>query len=161
MDDTAPTDDTPPNDTPPNDTVPQAATHTWSPLVAMVVTTWVLAAGALAYTVFGADTGGRVLTAVATVGLTLFALFGTVARPRLSVDAEGVEVRRLAGRQRLPWRSVRISVSSTRRFGRQVSLLELDADTGDEDHTGLIVLGWLDLGTDPEDVAAAIRSYWR
>ena len=120
-----------------------------------------LAAAALAYTVFGADTGGRILTAVATIGLAVFALFGTVARPRLSVDADGVEIRRLLGRQRLPWRSVRIRVSSTRRFGRQVSLLELDSDTGAEDDAGLIVLGWLDLGTEPENVAAAIRAYWR
>jgi hypothetical protein len=128
----------------------------------MVVTTWVLAAAALGYTVFGSDTGGRILTAVATAGLALFALFGTVARPRLSVDAEGVEVRRLLGRQHLPWKSVRISVSSTRRFGRRVSLLELDAEgEGEDDEGGLIVLGWLDLGTEPENVAAAIRSFWR
>lgn len=144
-----------------DDTVPQPSPANWSAPVALVVTTWVLAAAALAYTVFGTDTGGRVLTAVATVGLAVFALFGTVARPRLSVDAEGVEIRRLLGRQRLPWRSVRIRVSSTRRFGRQVSLLELDSDTGDEDEAGLIVLGWLDLGTEPENVAAAIRAYWR
>jgi hypothetical protein len=144
-----------------DDTVPQPSPANWSAPVALVVTTWVLAAAALAYTVFGADTGGRILTAVATIGLAVFALFGTVARPRLSVDADGVEIRRLLGRQRLPWRSVRIRVSSTRRFGRQVSLLELDSDTGDEDDAGLIVLGWLDLGTEPENVAAAIRAYWR
>ena len=144
-----------------DDTVPQPSPANWSAPVALVVTTWVLAAAALAYTVFGADTGGRILTAVATIGLAVFALFGTVARPRLSVDADGVEIRRLLGRQRLPWRSVRIRVSSTRRFGRQVSLLELDSDTDDEDDAGLIVLGWLDLGTEPENVAAAIRAYWR
>lgn len=135
-------------------------THAWAPPIALVGTTWVLAAAALAYTLLGADTGGRILTAVATVGLALFALLGTVARPRLAVDADGVEIRRLMGRQRLPWRSVRISVSTTRRLGRQVSLLELDA-TDEHDEGALVVLGWLDLGTEPETVAAAIRSYWR
>lgn len=144
------------------DTVPQPSTHTWSAPAALVVTTWALAVAAAAYTVFGDDPRGRILTAVATAGLVVFALFGTIARPRLTVDADGVEIRRLLGRQRLPWKQVRIKVSSTRRLGRQVSLLELDTVGGDEDDEGaLIVLGWLDLGTEPEAVAAAIRSYWR
>jgi hypothetical protein len=142
--------------------VPQPSTHRWSAPAALVVTTWALAIAAVGYTVFGGDPRGRILTAVAAAGLALFALFGTVARPRLAVDADGVEIRRLLGRQRLPWKSVRIKVSSTRRFGREVSLLELNTTTDDDDDEGgLIVLGWLDLGTEPENVAAAIRAYWR
>jgi len=58
-------------------------------------------------------TAGRILTALAAVGLLLFALFGTVARPRLSADTDGIEIRRLGGRQRWAWGAVRISVSST------------------------------------------------
>jgi hypothetical protein len=42
-------------------------------------------------------------------------------------------------------------VGRTRRLGRQVSTLELDAEDD------LVVLGWLDLGVAPEDVADALR----
>ncbi|HEX5407698.1 MAG TPA: PH domain-containing protein [Pseudonocardiaceae bacterium] len=133
----------------------------WSPSPALIGTTWVLAVATLAYTVFSSDPIGRLVTGIATIGLIVFALFGTIARPRLAVDADGIEVRRMTGRQRLPWGSVRISVSSTRRLGREVSLLELDTDNEDDPDGGLIVLGWLDLGTEPEQVAAALRSYWR
>jgi hypothetical protein len=150
------------DDAAPADTVPQQTPHTWSAPGALVVTTWVLAVAAAAYTALGTDPGGRILTGVATVGLALFALFHTVARPRLTVTADGIEVRRLLGRQHLRWGSVRIGVSTTRRLGRRVSLLELDSPGAGEDDEGtLIVLGWLDLGTEPENVAAAIRSYWR
>ena len=138
--------------------------HAWASPAALIGLSWVLAAGTLAWTVFGTDPRGRVLTALATVGLLLFALFGTVARPRLTADADGIEIRRLGGRQRWAWGNVRITVSSTRRFGRTVSLLELDnagTDDGspDDDNGGLIVLGWLDLGTEPAEVAAVLRSY--
>lgn len=135
--------------------------RTWSPRPALVAVTWVLALATLAYTVFSADPIGRLVTGVATIGLGVFAVYGTVARPRLLADAHGVEIRRLSGRQRLPWGTMRISVSSTRRFGRSVSLLELDTDNDEDPDGGLIVLGWLDLGTEPEQVAAALRAYWR
>jgi hypothetical protein len=135
-------------------------TDTWSTSVGLVVTCWVLAAAALAYTVLSTDPPGRIVTALATIGLAAFALFGTVARPRLAANADGIEIRGLSGRQRLRWGSVRISVSSTRRLGRQVSLLELDTDDEQAADGGLIVLGWLDLGTEPEQVASALRAYW-
>jgi hypothetical protein len=134
--------------------------NTWSTSPGLVITCWVLAAGTLAYTVFSSDPPGRIVTALATLGLAAFALFGTLARPRLSADADGIEIRRLLGRQRLRWGSVRISVSSTRRLGRQVSLLELDTGNEQDAGGGLIVLGWLDLGTEPEQVATALRAYW-
>lgn len=129
----------------------------WSPAPGLIATAWVLAAGTLAWTVFGTRPAGQLLTALATLGLALFAVFGTVARPRLAVDAEGIVLRHLRGRQRWPWGRVRISVSSTRRFGRRVSLLELD---GHDEHgaEALAILGWLDLGTDPDEVAAALRA---
>jgi hypothetical protein len=121
---------------------------------------WVLAAAAIAWTVFGTDPAGRILAALATIGLLLYALFGTVARPRLAADANGIEIRRLGGRQHWRWGTVRISVSTTRRFGRQVSLLELDGDDSDTGEGSLVVLGWLDLGTEPAQVAAVLRAYW-
>jgi hypothetical protein len=132
--------------------------HAWASPPALIGMAWVLTAATLAWTVFGTDPRGRILTGLAAAGLLLFALFGTVARPRLAVDADGVEIRRLFGRHRWTWEAVRITVSSTRRFGRTVSLLELDsADLTDEG--GLVVLGWLDLGTEPAEVAAVLRSY--
>jgi hypothetical protein len=143
----------------------QKSPHTWASPPALVGMAWVLCVGALAWTVLADDPRGRILTALAAAGLLLFALFGTVARPRLSADADGIEIRRLGGRQRWAWGAVRISVSSTRRFGRTVSLLELDTgnDTAhDDDADGdgaLVVLGWLDLGTEPEQVAAVLRAY--
>src|SRR5215469_291500 len=100
----------------------------WSVPFALVVTCWVLAVGALGYTVLSSDPIGRLVTGVACAGLGAYALFATVARPRLRADAEGIEIRRLMGRQRLPWGTVRISVTSTKRLGRTVSLLELDTD---------------------------------
>ncbi len=134
--------------------------HAWAAPPALVGMAWVLAAGTLAWTVFGTDPRGRILTALATAGLLLFALFGTVARPRLAADADGIEIRRLVGRQRWAWGTVRITVSSTRRFGRTVSLLELDSPDDSADSSGgLVVLGWLDLGTEPAEVAAVLRSY--
>jgi Bacterial PH domain len=144
--------------------LPQSRQHTWASPPALVGMAWVLCVGALAWTILADDPRGRILTAIAAVGLLLFALFGTVARPRLSADPDGIEIRRLGGRQRWPWGVVRISVSSTRRFGRTVSLLELDTgnDTADDDEDdvgGLVVLGWLDLGTEPEQVAAVLRAY--
>jgi hypothetical protein len=140
------------------------APHTWASPPALVGMAWVLCVGALAWTILADDPRGRILTAIAAAGLLLFALFGTVARPRLSADPDGIEIRRLGGRQRWPWGAVRISVSSTRRFGRTVSLLELDtgndaADEDEDDVGGLVVLGWLDLGTEPEQVAAVLRAY--
>ncbi len=137
----------------------QPGSHTWSARPALVVTVWVLALGTLLYAVFTGDQIGRLVLAVATVGLIAFGLYGTVARPRLAVDADGIEVRRLSGRQRLAWDSVRIRVATTRRLGRQVSLLELDTENDDDPDGGLILLGWLDLGTEPEEVAAVLRRY--
>jgi hypothetical protein len=139
--------------------MPGSARNAWSAPTGLVIMAWVLAAATLGYTVFSGDPLGRLVTGVATVGLVLFALFGTVARPRLAADADGIEIRRLLGTRRLPWGSVRISVSSTRRLGRTVSLLELDTGNDEDVDGGLVVLGWLDLGTEPETVAEVLRAY--
>lgn len=139
--------------------VPAPRQNRWSAPPALIVTCWVLATAALAYTVFSGDPIGRLVTGVATIGLGWYALFVTVARPRLTADAEGVEIRRLTGRRRLPWGTLRISVTASRRLGRTVSQLELDTDNDDDPDGGLVVLGWLDLGTEPEEVARTLRTY--
>jgi hypothetical protein len=117
---------------------------------------WLLAAAALAWTVFGSSPAGQVLAGAATIALVLLASYGTAARPRLAADDTGVTVRQLTARRHWPWRSVRISVSRYRRFGRQVALLELDGNDADGVER-LVVLGQLDLGADPEDVLDELR----
>ena len=118
----------------------------------MVAIGWVGAVGAGAWAFLADDRPGRVLLAVATIVLAVAGLFGTVARPRLTADAAGITVRGLTGRRRWDWADVNVRLVRARRLGRDVPLGELDADPD------LIVLGWLDLGTDPVDVIDAIRA---
>lgn len=129
---------------------------TWSPRPGLVGLAWLAAAVSLAGTVLGGQSAGRLLTGVATIGLALLALHGTMARPRLRADADGITVRQLFGSQRWPWRTVLIKVTNTRRFGRNSYLLELDGEDVDG-VSRLAVLGQLDLGGSPEDVAATLR----
>lgn len=102
------------------------------------------------------DPPGRVLLAVAALLLALASVFGTVARPRLAVDATGVTVRNLTGRRHWGWAQVNVRLRRTRRLGREVHTLELDAEHAEP--PALVVLGWLDLGTDPQDVLEVIRA---
>jgi hypothetical protein len=129
-----------------------AETLSWAPHPGMVAMAWVLAAGAGAWTFLVDDAPGRILLGVAAIVLAVAGLFGTVARPRLAVDAGGITVRGLAGRRHWPWADVTVRLVHTRRLGRDMPTVELDADPD------LIVLGWLDLGTDPADVIDAIRA---
>ncbi|HWE90819.1 MAG TPA: PH domain-containing protein [Pseudonocardiaceae bacterium] len=128
----------------------------WSPRPVVVVLGWVFAAAALAWTLLGSAPAGRLLTGVATVALVLLASHGSAARPRLAADDTGVTVRQLTTRRHWPWRSVKISVTRFRRFGRQVALLEVDGDD-DDGVERLVVLGWLDLGAEPHEVYQALR----
>ena len=128
----------------------------WSPSPVVVGLGWLLGAGALAWTVLGTSPPGQLLTGVAAIALLLLASYGTVARPRLAVDSTGIAVRQMTSRRHWPWRSVRISVSRYRRFGRQVALLEIDGED-DDGMERLAVLGRLDLGADPEDVIVVLR----
>jgi hypothetical protein len=111
---------------------------------------WVATVGAVVFAVFTEDQAGRLLVSAAALAAALLALFGTVARPRLAADSGGVTVRGLISRRQWTWAEVTVRVVRTRRLGREVSTLELDAETD------LVVLGWLDLGVAPEDVAEAI-----
>ena len=141
-------------------TEPDPAALTWSPRPALVVLAWVLAVALLVLAVAESAPEGRILAGIATIAMVLFAVFGTVARPRLRADGDGVAVRRLGGTTRWSWPQLTVRVSRTRRLGRESSLLELDAVDSDGDEH-LIVLGWLDLGADPVEVAAALRGLAR
>ena len=129
----------------------------WSPRPALVGIGWLGALGLLATTVFTSSPETRVFTGLATIAFVLAAGYGTLLRPKLHADADGLVVRLLNGRLHLPWHSTRIKVARTRRLGRTVALLELDGrdEQGEEQ---LVVLGWLELGADPDDVLDVLRA---
>jgi hypothetical protein len=123
----------------------------WSPRPALVGVGWLAALALLATAVFSGSPETRLFTGVATIAFVLAAGYGTLLRPKLHADADGIVVRLLNGRLHLPWQSTRIKVARTRRLGRTVALLELDGrDAQGEEQ--LVVLGWLELGADPDDV---------
>jgi Bacterial PH domain len=147
----------------------QPATRSWAPAFGLVVLAWLAAAVAIAWFLLADDAPGRLLAAVGTVGLVAAALFGSLARPRLSVDDDRVTLRGLTGTQTWPWRRVSsIRVVRHRRLGREIPMLELDVldsdiqdiqapGRRDEPSLRMIVLGRLDLNADPEDVLDAIQ----
>lgn len=140
----------------------------WSPSVGLVAAGWLLAALAAGGTVSVALSGDRpgiVLLGVATVALLAAATHGTIVRPRLAADAWGVRLRMLTSTRELPWREVQMRLTTTRRLGRDVTVLEFESraahpgaaevteDPEDPDAPpDLMVLGRLELGKDPRDV---------
>jgi hypothetical protein len=136
---------------------PERVAREWSPAPGLVVLAWLLAAGAAVWCVglwwTGADPAGLLLAAVATVGATIAALFGTRARPRLRADPDGLTVGGLFRSRHHPWPFVvGVRVLRVRRLGRESSILEVDT-VGADGTERLLVFGRLDLAADPEDVA--------
>jgi len=131
----------------------EAGTGNWSTPTTAVAAAWVAAALAAVWCVLGTEAAGQMIAAVTTVVLFVLALHGTVARPRLAAGPTGLAVRGLLGRREWPWTAVQnIRVVRTRRLGREVPVLEIDAtDPDGTEH--LVVLTRLDLGAEPEDVA--------
>ena len=134
----------------------------WSPARGLVVLGWLGAAAAVAWcallTAAGSDPAGRLLAGVAAAGLLTVSLFGTVARPRLRVDEDGITVTGLFGSRHHPWPFVRgVRVLHGRRLGLSTSLLEIDTCTLDGDER-LLLFGRLDLSEDPQDVADALHA---
>jgi hypothetical protein len=123
----------------------------WAPQPKLVALGWVLAAVAGVFALVTGDRPGQVLLAMAAVVLLLAAAHGTFTRPRLHADPTGLTVRGLSGRRHFRWNDVTVRVVRTRRLGRDVATLEID---GEDD---LVVLGYLELGADPEDVADALH----
>lgn len=144
-----------------NDMPAPASGGTWSPPAGLVGTAWAGAVAAAVWCLLLVGTGdmpGLLLAAVATVGLALAALYGTRARPRLVVDVDGVTVGGLAGPHHLPWSQVgTVRAQAVRRWGRDSVMLEMDVVAPDGTER-MLVFGKLDLGDDPEDVAAAVRA---
>ncbi|WP_181193289.1 PH domain-containing protein [Prauserella shujinwangii] len=109
---------------------------------------WLLGLAALAGALFTGlvgDRPGALLFGVGAVAALAAAAHGTLVRPRLTADAEGLHVRTLGRSHRLGWAEVRLELATTRRFGRDVTVLEVEG-------ADLVVLGRLELGADPRDV---------
>ena len=104
------------------------------------------------------DSPGRLLVGTGVLLLLALAARDLLARPRLAAGADGVDVRTLTGRQHLPWSGLRVRVRDGRRLGIRSRSLELDTSAGPHDDGVLVVLGRRDLGTDPADVARALRT---
>ena len=144
-----------------NDRSVPVAGGSWSPPAALVGLAWAGAVAAAVRVMLLVGTGdapGLLLAAVATVGLAATALYGTVARPRLRADIDGITVGSLGGRRHLPWSQVHdVQARAVRRLGRDSMMLELDVVDPDGAER-LLVFGRLDLGDDPVDVADALRA---
>lgn len=149
------------------------STHSWSTHPGLVAIGWVLAVGAAAGALSAsaaADRPGTVLFGLGAAAMALAAAYGTVVRPRLTAGTTGLRIRSLGGTRQLAWHEVRIRLATVRRMGRDATALEIEPlspesrspeppahgaaadDEGDPDGTGLVVLGWLELGVDPRDV---------
>jgi hypothetical protein len=136
----------------------------WAAPVPAVVVGLVAAVGLLAWVVLGARTGtldgpGRLLLGVAGVALGAASLVGLRARPRLAADEDALVLRGVLATRRWPWARVdAVRVVRVRRLGLPAAYLEIDAR--DDDGTErLLVLGRLELGTDPVDVADALQAH--
>ena len=113
---------------------------------------------AVASATIAADPPGRLLGAVAAVGLLVFAAGSWRARPRLAITATGLSYRgwfRTVNIQ--PTDIELIRITEFLRLGRKVRLLEIDVDLGGDD-SHLIVLSRWDLGGDPLDVLDALTA---
>ena len=128
--------------------------RSWAPKAELAAIACVLAVLAAAWAWFTDDPPGRVLLGTVALMLAAAGLFGVVVRPRLTADADGVVVRGLTSARRYSWAEVNVRLVRTRRLGRDVATLELDAEHAEPPQ--LVVFGKLDLGADPEDVVDAL-----
>jgi hypothetical protein len=129
----------------------------WSPRAGETVALVVLGLG-LGLAVVFLDAAGRVLVGAGALLVLGLAVRDVLTRPRLAAGPDGVDVRCLTGGVHLPWARLRVRVRETRRLGMRSRTLELDTATGPDDDGHLVVLGRRDLGTDPDDVARALRA---
>jgi hypothetical protein len=134
----------------------EPTTRSWAPLPGVVALAWGLAAVGLVTALLSGENPARLLMGLVAVLGVVLGTYGTIVRPRLSVDGAGLHVRTLTGVQHFPWHEVKIRPVVTRRLGREGHSLELDWEHGEDEH--LVVLTWLDLGADPRDVAEVLHA---
>ncbi|MEJ2864385.1 PH domain-containing protein [Actinomycetospora flava] len=121
------------------------------------------AAGALglgAWSLAATDPPGRLLTGLAALALLLSAAFGAFARPRLRADDDGLALRGIAGRHTWSWARVdAVRAVRMRRMGLPAAYLEVEVRDEADGNERLLVLGRLELGTDPVEVADALQDH--
>ncbi|QIZ35291.1 PH domain-containing protein [Saccharopolyspora sp. ASAGF58] len=127
----------------------------WSTPIGLITCGWVLAGSAAAWWLLAESPVDRLFIGVLVLALAATSAHGSICRPRLRADLDGVTVRGLRGLRHWSWPAVSIRVRHDRRFGRTVQALELDADPE------LVVLTRLDLGADPQEVADELRALRR
>jgi hypothetical protein len=128
----------------------------WSPRPAETAALGAVGLG-LALGVVLVDTAGRLLLGAAALLVLALVVRDAVLRPRLAAGPDGVVVRTMGGAQLLPWPVLSVRVRTTRRWGVRSRLLELDTAGGPDDPGTLVLLGRRDLGSDPAEVARALR----
>ncbi|BBY58462.1 PH domain-containing protein [Mycolicibacterium sarraceniae] len=98
------------------------------------------------------DPPGRILTAIAAIGLLAFACGSWRARPKLAITEDGLVYRGWFRAQTVRRPDIAlIRITEFRRIGRKTRLLEIET-TADR----LIVLSRWDLGADPLSVLDAL-----
>jgi hypothetical protein len=138
---------------------PAVHNRRWAPRLGLVVLGWLGALAAAFWCVLGTEATGRLLAGVAVLVLGSAALFGSRARPRLAADRAGLEVRGLGRATHFDWSGVsRMRLVHTRRLGRDMPILEIEARRPGDPDDRLMVFGWLDLGADPRDVTEALHA---
>jgi hypothetical protein len=150
-------------DNPDDDGVPGSPLR-WAAPVPVVILGLLGAVGLLAWVVLGTRTGaldgpGRLLLGLAGVALGVAGIAGLRARPRLAAEPDALVLRGVLARRDWPWSRVdAVRVVRMRRLGLPAAYLEIDAR--DDDGTErLLVLGRLELGADPADVADALQGH--
>ena len=96
----------------------------------------------------------RLVAGMVAAALVITAVVALRLRERLAATADGFVVRSVFGQRFQRWQEVS-RISSPTRHRRGWSTTTLEVDLADD---SLIVLGRLDLGADPTDVAAALRT---
>ncbi|PVZ10813.1 PH domain-containing protein [Actinomycetospora cinnamomea] len=140
----------------PDEADPVAWAAPWPAVVAGLLA----AVGSGAWAVAADDPPGRLLTGVAAVALAVAAGIGALARPRLGVDESGLVLRGVTGTRRWPWERVdAVRTVRMRRMGLPASYVEIEARDDEVPDGRLLVLGRLELGTDPVEVADALQRH--
>ncbi len=117
----------------------------------------VLAAGFAAWLAIAENPADRLVAGACGFGSVVAGLLLLTMRRRLTADRAGFTVRGPGGARQFRWHQVTaISAPTRRRRGLASTSVELDLDDD-----GLILLGKVELGTDPVLVAQTLRSWWR
>lgn len=134
---------------------PGSGALTWRPRPALLAVGVAGCIAAILWVVLTPNALDRLTGGALAVALAIATLIGW--RRRLVGGPRGLLVTGWRGNRIVPWSDVRDLVGATSsRFGLSTSTLEIDL--ADED---LLVFGRTDLGTDPAEVLAALRNWWR